>query len=271
MKRRVSSRRKCQNGLNGAILNLWKICKSFNSFLFPYLQSKWKYWNRPKIENRNGASGKTFSYTQLLRITSRTSVCVSVCLPLPASVVIYNQCSFSKIPGSENERNNSLPEPQGIASTSTDTCTFCQNPTSLFMFISECPPTTSISRNARETQRNITQSQEQAFWAFRKLDEVNHAILRAGLGAIWVNILNIHSDGAKGRKANRRDTRHRKTPIDPSPTATVPMTPYVTTLNFHDISNEIRRCEVLLLRRRYMTIVVEQYYTTYYNNCSCSS
>ncbi|CAB0019807.1 unnamed protein product, partial [Nesidiocoris tenuis] len=34
--------------------------------------SKWKYWNRPKIENRNGASEKTFSYTHLLRITSRT-------------------------------------------------------------------------------------------------------------------------------------------------------------------------------------------------------
>ncbi|CAB0016586.1 unnamed protein product [Nesidiocoris tenuis] len=36
--------------------------------------SKWKYCDRPKIENRNGASEKTFSYTHLLRITSRTSV-----------------------------------------------------------------------------------------------------------------------------------------------------------------------------------------------------
>ncbi|CAB0014406.1 unnamed protein product, partial [Nesidiocoris tenuis] len=34
--------------------------------------STWKYWNRPKIENRNGASEKTFSYTHLLRITSQT-------------------------------------------------------------------------------------------------------------------------------------------------------------------------------------------------------
>ncbi|CAB0017998.1 unnamed protein product [Nesidiocoris tenuis] len=32
--------------------------------------SRWKYWNRFKIENRNGAS---LSYTHLLRITSRTS------------------------------------------------------------------------------------------------------------------------------------------------------------------------------------------------------
>ncbi|CAA9996771.1 unnamed protein product, partial [Nesidiocoris tenuis] len=32
-------------------------------FLLPYLQSKWKYCDRPKIENRNGASEKTFSYT----------------------------------------------------------------------------------------------------------------------------------------------------------------------------------------------------------------
>ncbi|CAB0008218.1 unnamed protein product, partial [Nesidiocoris tenuis] len=39
-------------------------------------ESKWKYCDRPKIENRNGASEKTFSYTHLLRITSRTSVCV---------------------------------------------------------------------------------------------------------------------------------------------------------------------------------------------------
>ncbi|CAB0000656.1 unnamed protein product [Nesidiocoris tenuis] len=35
-------------------------------------KSKWKYCDRPKIENRNGASEKTFSYTHLLRITSRT-------------------------------------------------------------------------------------------------------------------------------------------------------------------------------------------------------
>ncbi|CAB0008296.1 unnamed protein product, partial [Nesidiocoris tenuis] len=41
--------------------------------------SKWKYCDRPKIENRNGASEKTFSHTHLLRITSRTSVCVSLC------------------------------------------------------------------------------------------------------------------------------------------------------------------------------------------------
>ncbi|CAB0008338.1 unnamed protein product [Nesidiocoris tenuis] len=37
-----------------------------NSWIFvPFreLISKWKYWNRPKIENRNGASQKTFSYT----------------------------------------------------------------------------------------------------------------------------------------------------------------------------------------------------------------
>ncbi|CAB0008294.1 unnamed protein product, partial [Nesidiocoris tenuis] len=38
--------------------------------------SKWKYCDRPKIENRNGASEKTFSHTHLLRITSRTSYCV---------------------------------------------------------------------------------------------------------------------------------------------------------------------------------------------------
>ncbi|CAB0017416.1 unnamed protein product [Nesidiocoris tenuis] len=37
-------------------------------------KSKWKYCDRPKIENRNGASEKTFSYTHLLRITSRTSI-----------------------------------------------------------------------------------------------------------------------------------------------------------------------------------------------------
>ncbi|CAB0002106.1 unnamed protein product [Nesidiocoris tenuis] len=41
--------------------------------------SKWMYWNRPKIENRNGVSEKTFSHTHLLRITSCISVCVSVC------------------------------------------------------------------------------------------------------------------------------------------------------------------------------------------------
>ncbi|CAB0012570.1 unnamed protein product [Nesidiocoris tenuis] len=40
---------------------------------------KWKYWNRPKIGNRNGASEKTFSCKHLLRITSRTRVCVSSC------------------------------------------------------------------------------------------------------------------------------------------------------------------------------------------------
>ncbi|CAB0010286.1 unnamed protein product, partial [Nesidiocoris tenuis] len=38
-----------------------------------FTKSKWKYCDRPKIENRNGASEKTFSYTHLLRITSRTS------------------------------------------------------------------------------------------------------------------------------------------------------------------------------------------------------
>ncbi|CAA9998033.1 unnamed protein product [Nesidiocoris tenuis] len=38
------------------------------------LGSEWKYWNRPKIENWNGASEKTFTHTHLLRITSRTSV-----------------------------------------------------------------------------------------------------------------------------------------------------------------------------------------------------
>ncbi|CAB0020562.1 unnamed protein product, partial [Nesidiocoris tenuis] len=43
----------------------------------PSSHSKWKYCDRPKIENRNRASEKTFSYTHLLRITSRTSVCVS--------------------------------------------------------------------------------------------------------------------------------------------------------------------------------------------------
>ncbi|CAB0011520.1 unnamed protein product [Nesidiocoris tenuis] len=37
------------------------------------LESKWKYCDRPKIENRKGASEKTFSYTHLLRTTSRTS------------------------------------------------------------------------------------------------------------------------------------------------------------------------------------------------------
>ncbi|CAA9997448.1 unnamed protein product [Nesidiocoris tenuis] len=43
-----------------------------------FCKSKWKNWNRPKIENRNGASEKTFSYTRLLRITSRTSVCQDI-------------------------------------------------------------------------------------------------------------------------------------------------------------------------------------------------
>ncbi|CAA9996887.1 unnamed protein product, partial [Nesidiocoris tenuis] len=28
---------------------------------------KWKYWNRPKIENRNGASEKTFSYSECIQ------------------------------------------------------------------------------------------------------------------------------------------------------------------------------------------------------------
>ncbi|CAA9998575.1 unnamed protein product, partial [Nesidiocoris tenuis] len=41
------------------------------------MESKWKYWNRPTIKNRNGGSEKTFTYTHLLRITSRTSMCVS--------------------------------------------------------------------------------------------------------------------------------------------------------------------------------------------------
>ncbi|CAA9993362.1 unnamed protein product [Nesidiocoris tenuis] len=41
---------------------------------------EWKHCNRPKIENRNGASEKTFTFTRLLRIISQTSVCVSVCV-----------------------------------------------------------------------------------------------------------------------------------------------------------------------------------------------
>ncbi|CAB0013215.1 unnamed protein product, partial [Nesidiocoris tenuis] len=43
--------------------------------LQPLGHSKWKYWNRPKIENRNGASEKTFSQSNCshsgLRQTSR--------------------------------------------------------------------------------------------------------------------------------------------------------------------------------------------------------
>ncbi|CAB0010211.1 unnamed protein product, partial [Nesidiocoris tenuis] len=37
-----------------------------DEFLLPYLRSKWTFWNRPKIEDQNGASEKTFSYTHLL-------------------------------------------------------------------------------------------------------------------------------------------------------------------------------------------------------------
>ncbi|CAA9993927.1 unnamed protein product [Nesidiocoris tenuis] len=37
--------------------------------------SKWKYWNPPKIENRNGASGKTFSCTQNLCTRGHTLMC----------------------------------------------------------------------------------------------------------------------------------------------------------------------------------------------------
>ncbi|CAA9995254.1 unnamed protein product, partial [Nesidiocoris tenuis] len=36
--------------------------------------SKWKYWNRPKIENRNGASEKTFSYTPEQVISARQNL-----------------------------------------------------------------------------------------------------------------------------------------------------------------------------------------------------
>ncbi|CAB0005612.1 unnamed protein product, partial [Nesidiocoris tenuis] len=51
--------------------NLWTSYEKFLSYgavdsyvqSNSYLQSKWKYWNRPKIENRNGASEKTFSFT----------------------------------------------------------------------------------------------------------------------------------------------------------------------------------------------------------------
>ncbi|CAB0010821.1 unnamed protein product, partial [Nesidiocoris tenuis] len=31
-------------------------CRFPTKFLLPYLRRKWKYWNRPKIENRNEAS-----------------------------------------------------------------------------------------------------------------------------------------------------------------------------------------------------------------------
>ncbi|CAB0008535.1 unnamed protein product, partial [Nesidiocoris tenuis] len=53
-----------------SVLQCWNMIMRI---LLPYLQSKWKYWNRPKNENRNGAP-ETFSYTHLLRITSRTTV-----------------------------------------------------------------------------------------------------------------------------------------------------------------------------------------------------
>ncbi|CAA9995408.1 unnamed protein product, partial [Nesidiocoris tenuis] len=59
------------------------------------IAGKWKYWNRPKIDNWNGASEKTFSYSHLLRITSCTSFCARVvengkldALPRRRSVVL---------------------------------------------------------------------------------------------------------------------------------------------------------------------------------------
>ncbi|CAB0001188.1 unnamed protein product, partial [Nesidiocoris tenuis] len=55
-------------------------CLSHSSWAVRFVKSKWKYCDRPEIENRNGASEKTFSYTHLLRITSRTSVCCEKCV-----------------------------------------------------------------------------------------------------------------------------------------------------------------------------------------------
>ncbi|CAB0008339.1 unnamed protein product [Nesidiocoris tenuis] len=46
---------------NLGFINLTLLSYPYHNF--HYLRSKWKYWNRPKIENRNGASQKTFSYT----------------------------------------------------------------------------------------------------------------------------------------------------------------------------------------------------------------
>ncbi|CAB0012047.1 unnamed protein product [Nesidiocoris tenuis] len=68
-----------------------------------HIPSKWKYCDRPKIENRNGASEKTFSCTHLLRITSRTSTltrgdtCI-ITVPLCGNTIIYKKCRSLRRP-----------------------------------------------------------------------------------------------------------------------------------------------------------------------------
>ncbi|CAB0019219.1 unnamed protein product [Nesidiocoris tenuis] len=53
------------------------------SFILCYTStSKWKYWNLPKIENRNGASEKTFSYTY----TFTQNHFLNKCLCVPSKV-----------------------------------------------------------------------------------------------------------------------------------------------------------------------------------------
>ncbi|CAB0011149.1 unnamed protein product [Nesidiocoris tenuis] len=85
---------KCWNCCIFVVWAIGSLLRSNFNFRFNPL-SKWKYCDRPKIENWNGASEKTFSYTHLLRITSRTSGCLSVC----PSVVIYNQRLASGMEG----------------------------------------------------------------------------------------------------------------------------------------------------------------------------